>query len=157
MKKDLLNSGAKLMAVLFLFFFSFTTSDLSAQTTDLSPGVNSLMHNGVRYDVDGLLSQYNYVSDVTASNVFLTESRNQSELTNSGTDDLAQIEASVKADFYKTLHYLIADGASVQNALRVGVYTLPDIVGGAYKPFDANTPRPDLIQLATEAVQLVAL
>ena len=156
MKKDFLSNGAKLMGMLFLFFFSFTASELSAQTTDLSPGVNSLTHNGVRYDVDQLLSQYTFVTDVTASTTFLNAAIAQASLPETG-NDLAQVEASVKSQFYKLLHKNLADGASVTGALKTGVYSLNDIVERNYAEYEASTPRPDLIQLVTEAVQLVAL
>lgn len=157
MKKDFLSSTAKLMGMLFLFFFSFTASELSAQTTDLSPGLNSLVHNGVRYDVDKLLSDYTYVTDVTASTKFEEAAYHQVNLSNTESDDLAQIEARVKSKFYKMLHKQVADGASVEGALKVGVFSLNDIVSTTYAKYDPSTPRPDLIQLVTEAVQLVAL
>jgi len=156
MKKDFLSNAAKLMGMLFLFFFSFTTSELSAQTVDLAPGLNGLTHNGVRYDVDQLLSQYTFVTDVTASNVFLNAAIAQASLPATG-NDLAQVEASVKSQFYKLLHRNLADGASVSGAIKTGVYSLSDIVERTYSDYDTAVQRPDLIQLVTEAVQLVAL
>lgn len=155
MKKDLLNSGAKLMAVLFLFFFSFTTSDLSAQT-DAHSG-SSIIHNGTRYDVNGLLSQYTFVDETVASTTFLQEAQTQNALSETTADDFLQIEANFKSNFYKHLHKIVADGASVKDALKDGVYHAQSMMNTAYADYPPAVTRPDLLQVISDAVNLVAL
>ena len=155
MKKDLLNSGAKLVAVLFLFFFSFTTSDLSAQTDAFA--TSSIMHNGTRYDVDGLLDRNTYVDDAVASATFLAEAQNQNSISETTGDDFLQIEANFKSGFYKQLHKSVADGSSVKDALRDVIYHAQSMMNTAYADYPSTVTRPDLLQVVSEAVNLVAL
>jgi len=143
------------MAVLFLFFFSFTTSELSAQSDALTG--TSITYNGTRYDVDGLLNQYMFVDETAASAAFLAEAQSQNSLSETTGDDFLQIEANFKSGFYKELHRSVADGASVRDALEESVYHVESMMNSAYADYPAAVTRPDLLQVVSDAINLVAL
>jgi len=144
------------MAVLFLFFFSFTTNDLSAQTDYIDGPTGSLSHNGVRYDLDKILSQYTFVgSDVAASlykNAALTA---ENAMTLNQDDDQAYNELSLKRDLYKSISTQLLDGRDVEVVLKFAAFEVSGHIG-QYWNSNSNLQQPDVVALFEEAVQIAA-
>ena len=154
MKKDFLSNGAKLMGMLFLFFFSFTASELSAQTTDLSPGLTSLVNNGVRYDVDKMLSQHTFVPATEAAVLYTNAANNaDSALSVNQDDDASYNLLSLKRDLYKSIAYQLQDGQDVSIALKATAFSINDYKG-KYWNSNSNLQQPDAVALFQEVVQI---
>ena len=155
MKKDLQNNKISFCGLLFLFFFSFTVTEGHAQT-EVSSSPDVITYNGQKYNVDGHLSGFTFLTGTAAATVFLNEAQSLANVSYTTQDDFLHVEAGMKSEYYKRLHRDVTDGASVSEALKNSIFGLQDLTTSHYANYSASVPRPNLVEVFTEAVQLVA-
>lgn len=146
MKKDFVNSGAKLLSTLLLIFFCFVGfSELSAQSLNTVANASS----SSTFDVD--LNQYSFIDDLSAANLFKAEAYDVLGRIQNNPDDSDMSLEMVRKDLYKALYHNISNGNSTQDSFE---RVIPRLYSSASMNMPNGVSANALRQLYMDAITL---